>query len=419
MPWRERSVVDERREFVKLAMLAGANKSELCRRFGISRSKGDKWLKRYQREGEKGLVDRSRRPHRSPLRSSQLSEAEVLRIRDGSNNAWGGRKIWKVMEDEGWPEVPCPSTITAILRRHNRLETNRAEHPGPFKRFERAHPNELWQMDYKGHFALLQGRCHPLTVLDDHSRYSLGLEACADEQDPTVRQRITKIFRRYGLPLAMIMDNGSPWGGDDRFNGFEVWLMRLGIRVAHGRPYHPQTQGKDERFHRSLKAEMLKGKSYCDIEACQRAFDDWRHIYNHKRPHDALGLETPSTRYRPSPRTFPEQLPAIAYGPGDQVRTVSIDGFISFRGRPFRIARGLRRQPVALRQATQDGLYEVHFCGQQIAMIDLRDNTVRACGFVDAADNPSADQAPPAAPTTPQAQHQNKDFEIGKERAEL
>jgi transposase InsO family protein len=279
--------MDQREEFVRLAMASGANLSELCRCFRISRAKGYKWLARYRGEGRAGLADRSRRPLHSPRRTAAALEAEVLRIREESNNAWGGRKIARVMQRHGEMAVPAASTITEILRRHGKLEACRHEHPGPYQRFERAAPNELWQMDFKGHFAMAQGRCHPLTVLDDHSRYSLTISACGNEQDITVRAQLVPVFHRYGLPYAMLMDNGSPWGdsGYQPHTIFTVWLMRLGVRVAHGRPLHPQTQGKDERFHRTLKAEVLNGKSFPDLAACQRAFDRWRHVYNRASEH--------------------------------------------------------------------------------------------------------------------------------------
>ena len=142
-----------------------------------------------------------------------------------------------------------------MLRRHGLLDPAESGTHRAFVRFERPDPNDLWQMDFKGHFPAGQGRCHPLTVLDDHSRYALGLEACAGETLATVREQVTRLFRRYGLPKAILTDNGSPWGtcGGTGPSGFEVWLMRLGVRLLHGRPYHPQTQGKDERFHRTLE----------------------------------------------------------------------------------------------------------------------------------------------------------------------
>ena len=386
MPWRERSRMDEREEFVKLALAGHASVSELCRRFGISRSNGRKWLERYRQQGRAGLCDLSRRPHRSPLQTDAITEAEVLRIREESNNAWGGRKIARVIKRKGFVRVPSASTITEILRRHGKLQDHAQEHPGHFTRFEKEAPNDLWQMDFKGHFAVAEGRCHPLTVLDDHSRYSLGLQACADEQDKTVRERVTALFRCYGLPLAMLMDNGSPWGdsGLGPFTKLTLWLMRMGIQVMHGRPHHPQTQGKEERFHRTLKREVLDRRSFRNLEECQQAFDRWRHIYNHERPHEALALETPSTRYRTSPRSFPETLPAIEYWPGDIVRKVDSESRISFKGRSWRIGKPFRGQHVALRPADQDAIFNVFFCTQKIGTIDLRQPD--GCGFVDITD---------------------------------
>jgi transposase InsO family protein len=394
MPWREASVTKLREEFVQLALASGANVSELCRRFGIERSTGHKWIRRYRAEGPAGLADRTRRPHTSPMKTDAATEVEVLRIRAENNNAWGGRKIAWTMARNGWKTVPAETTISDILRRHGKLD-RADQHPGPFIRFERDEPNELWQMDFKGHFPMAKRRCHPLTVLDDHSRYSLGIEACDNEQDLTVRARLTKLFHRYGLPFAMLMDNGSPWGdcGGQPFTIFTTWLMRHGIRVSHGRPYHPQTQGKDERFHRSLVAEVLNRNVYADLAACQKAFDRWRHIYNHERPHESLHMKPPGTRYHCSPRTFSEELPAIEYGPDDIVRKVDSEGTISFKNKPIRIGKAFRKQPVALRPTCEDGIFSVHYCTQQIGQIDLRAGI--ACGLVDIAR---------AIPTTPQAQ---------------
>lgn len=399
MPWRELSVSAQREEFVRLALMPGANRSELCRRFGISRDKSYKWLRRYVVEGAAGLRDRSRRPRSSPERTPDAVEAAVLRIRAAHNGAWGGRKIAAAMERAGLRAVPAPSTITAILRRHGQLGARAQQHPGPYQRFERATPNELWQMDFKGHFALPRGRCHPLTVLDDHSRYALGLEACADEQEPSVRARLAAIFRRYGLPFSMIMDNGAPWGdgGGGRHTMFTAWLIRLGIDIRHGRPYHPQTRGKDERFHRSLKAEVLQGCAFRDLDHCQRAFDDWRLVYNHQRPHEALAMGVPAERYRLSPRPFPETLPPIAYAPGDIVRKVQAHGWISFANRPWRVGRAFVGHPVALRPTDRDGVFAVHYCAQRIGILDRRDPA--ACGFVDSASAlPTTPQAPPPPP---------------------
>jgi len=196
MPFREMSVMDQKREFVMFATAEGANVQERCRRFGISRTTGYRWLDRGRREGLAGLEERLRRPRSSPRRTAAAVEEKVLAVRELSNNAWGGRKIKRALEDRGEAEVPAASMITAILRRQGRLtEAGSAEHPGPWSRFERESPNELWQMDLKGHFAMHAGRCHPLTALDDHSRYNLILAACGDEQTATVRRHVEEAFR--------------------------------------------------------------------------------------------------------------------------------------------------------------------------------------------------------------------------------
>jgi len=399
MPWRELSAMAQREELVRLALAQRANRSALCQRFGISRATFYKWLKRYQGEGRAGLAERSRRPRHSPERTPDAVATVVLQIRAANNGAWGGRKIAAAMKRAGLRTVPAASTITEILRRHDQLGARAGEHPGPFQRFERAQPNELWQMDFKGHFALPAGRCHPLTVLDDHSRYALGLEACADEREPSVRTRLAAIFRRYGLPFAMVMDNGAPWG-ERQGRGYTVltvWLIRLGIHVSHARPYHPQTCGKDERFHRSLSAEVLAGRSFRDLAHCQHVFDDWRLIYNHQRPHEALGMGVPAERYRLSARPFPEMLPAIDYAPGDIVRKVHDGGLISFKNRAWRVGRAFVGLPLALRPAGEDGAFTVYFCAQRIGHIDLR---APACGVVDSAEGalPTTPQAPPPPP---------------------
>ena len=390
MPFRAVSVVDRRREFVVFAMMAGANIRELCRRFGISPPTGYKWLERYRQAGIAGLAELSRRPQTSPRRTPLTTVAKVLAVREESNNAWGGRKIRRTLRDNGETGIPSASTITEILRRYDLLTAaGSGAHPGRWQRFERESPNELWQMDYKGHFAMHDGgRCHPLTALDDHSRFNLVLSACANEQGQTVRGELEKAFRIYGLPLAMLMDGGPPWGdpGGEPHTRFSVWLLRLGIRVLHGRPRHPQTQGKEERFHRTLKAEVINGRSFRDLADCQKAFDKWRPRYNHERPHEALGMATPAQRYQPSSRPFPDVLPAIDYAPGDQVRKVSSDGFINFKNQAWRISKAFRGEYVALRPTAEDGVFSIHYCAHRIARLDLRPTESEACGLVDNAE---------------------------------
>jgi len=373
MPWKEESIMSLRREFVELASQSRVNISQLCRRFQISREVGYKWLKRYREEGLPGLVDRSRRPKHSPGRTEAVIEKRVLSVRD-RHSAWGARKIRQRLLDEEVSQIPAASTVHAILCRHGRIDPVESVKHQPWQRFEYEAPNQLWQMDFKGHFGLGNGqRCHPLTVLDDHSRYGLCLRACQDERGPTVQDALRDSFRRYGLPERMLMDNGPPWGNeaDHPYTRLTVWLLQLGIGLCHGRPYHPQTQGKEERFHRTVQAEVLQGRSYWDHAQAQTGFNQWMEIYNFERPHQALGMTVPARRYQISAKPFPEVLPAIEYGCQDQVRKVQDQGWIHFRGQEFRLSQAFRGYPVALRPTQTDGLWEVYFCSQRIAHIDL------------------------------------------------
>lgn len=372
MSWREVTTVALRLEFVKFSQQEGCNFSELCKRFSVSRKTGYKWVKRYLQAGEPGLMDQSRRPHTSPMKTVVAIEDAVIALRV-KHPAWGARKLRKVLQDNGQKELPVASTITSILHRRDKIDHEESMKHTPYTRFEHPRPNDLWQMDYKGHFPMQHGRCHPLTVIDDHSRFSIVLDACANEMTETVKQALIKAFRIYGLPYRMTMDNGSPWGSDaiNQLTILTVWLIRLGVLVSHSRPYHPQTQGKDERFHRTLNRELISGRSFEDIYKCQQAFDGFRDIYNFVRPHEALGMNTPATRYRPSERAYPESLPPVEYLSGDEVRKVQAEGQFTFKGRMFRVSKALRGHPIALRETADDGIYTVHFCHQRVKLIDL------------------------------------------------
>jgi transposase InsO family protein len=377
MPWKEVTLMSTRREFVLLAQRPDANIAALCRGFGISRKTAYKWLERYGRHGDDGLADRSRRPINSPASTAARLEAAILAL-NVAHPYWGARKLRILLPEK--LGRPHHSTIDAVLRRHGREILGapvKQEAVAPL-RFEHEAPNLLWQMDFKGHFALTDrsaGRCHPLTILDDHSRFNLCLSACANEQRLTVQAALQSTFERYGLPQRITTDNGSPWGASGRkgLSELEVWLIRLGIRVSHSRPYHPQTQGKDERFHRTLKLELLQRYGFNSLDACQRAFDEWRDSYNLVRPHEALTQQPPVSRYQPSGREFPSVLPPVEYAPGDIVRKVSNKGEISFHNRRFFVGEGLRAQAVAIKPATGDDMYDVYFCHKVVKQLSLGD----------------------------------------------
>lgn len=372
MPWCEVSVMDQRREFVRLAMQEGANRRELCRRFAISPTVGYKWLARWQ-AGDRELADLSRRPHVTPKRSEAVTEARVLAVRD-KHPTWGARKIAHCLKRDGL-RVPVPSTVHQILYRNGRVKPTENAPPNPGHRFEKEAPNLLWQMDFKGHMPLSNGAdCHPLTMVDDHSRYALCLKACANEQRLTVQEHLTATFRRYGLPDAFYTDNGSPWGDSSgvHWTGLKVWLLKLGVRVVHARPRHPQARGKNERFHRTLKDEVFAMRRFRNLPEVQRALDAWRTVYNLERPHEALGMDVPASRYRPSSRAMPDRLPKVEYANGEIVRTVSSTRYyISFKGRMWIVPRAFAGERLAIRPLNRDGQYGIFFASWQVASIDL------------------------------------------------
>lgn len=368
------TTLSQRQEFVRLAQQADVNFRELCRRFGISAKTGYKWRNRHRAGGDEALTERSRRPKTHPGLCSAEVTGRVLELRR-EHPSWGGRKLRRRLQDLGEAKAPAASTCTAIVRRSGLPMGESAKHTADI-RFERTWPNELWQMDFKGHFGTLAGhRCHPLTVLDDHSRYNLVLAACANEQTTTVCSSLTDAFKCHGLPAAILCDNGAPWGrGDDQspHTALSVWLLRLGVRVLHGRPYHPQTQGKDERFHRTLNQDLIQTRTWSDLAHCAREFPRFRHVYNCERPHDALAGATPLSCYQPSPRSMPSTLPLPEYPSSDTVRVVRSAGMLTFGAQTWLIGRAFVGLPVGLRPSAQaDGQWEVFFSHHRLGLIDL------------------------------------------------
>jgi transposase InsO family protein len=375
MSWKAISAMSLRQEFVTEVQETMISFSELCRRFSISRKTGYKWLNRYLEEGVSGLGDRSRRPRRIALGVAPSEEDTIVSLRKRFPT-WGARKLRRKLQDFGGHAVPACSTITAVLHRHGLINPEDLGGRRDWQRFEHSVPNRLWQMDFKGPVPTLAGPCYPLTILDDHSRFNLCLRALPNQKTDGVQQTLTSTFRRYGLPDTLLVDNGGPWGcdSDHPYTPLTVWLMRLNLSVSHSRPYHPQTLGKDERFHRTLEQELLRRFQWQDPDGLQQAFDPWRDQYNFERPHEALQLAVPASRYQPSLRSFPELLPPIEYPKQVLVRKVQKEGEFSFQGRTFRISKAFQGYPVGLKPTSTDGVFDVLFCYHTINQIDLRND---------------------------------------------
>ena len=366
-------------EFVKLCNQAKANKRELMRRFNISAPTGYKWLKRYEKYGADGLKERSRsRKSRHRQQIDIVTENSVIELRKKYPD-WGARKLKRLLLNGGAEKAPSASAIHRAIKRHKLIPEILEGRGKGFTRFERSAPNDLWQMDYKGHFKMRNGiYCYPLTVCDDHSRYNLILSACINQETETVMEKLERAFKRYGLPRQILCDNGGPWGCQIAHSThIETWLLRIGVEVIHGRPYHPQTQGKEERFHRTLKAELLsKTTVWDDTEHCQSLFDEWRKQYNNIRPHQALDYKTPSEIYSISDRSFPSKIaePSSFYLDDDEKKIVKTKGDITFKNRSFTIGRAFIGQKIALRHIKEEQ-WDVYYCWKCLGKIDLSKTT--------------------------------------------
>lgn len=374
MPWKENTVMSKRESFTAEALLHETSFAALCRRYGISRKTGYKWLDRA-REGL-SLEDQSRQPHHSPGRTPPEMEALILDARD-SHPGWGPRKLEAYLHSRGHEELPCTSTIGKILKRGERIDPVQSEKHTPWNCFEREAPNELWQMDFKGDFNLLDGsRCYPLTILDDHTRFSLCLEAMENQRYTDFYSTFSRVLSEYGLPEEILCDHGKPWSdGKSGITAFDVWMMQLGILPIHGKVRHPQTQGKEERFHRTLKNELLRHRPLKDLADAQSAFDLWRLSYNTERPHEALGMDCPVKYYRPSPRSLPSMLREPEYGSGENVRKVNVRGYLSYQGNAYFLSESLIGKYVTLSPGKNETM-TVHYGDFCVARLGLREHTI-------------------------------------------
>jgi transposase InsO family protein len=339
MPWRAQSVMDERIRFVVEANRGKGSLSGLCREFGISRPTGYRWLLRYRPTGRVlDLQERSRRPRCSPLRTAETVVDRVVSLRLAYD--WGARKLQVLLRDGGIRV--SESTINRILKRHG-LQYEPEAVGQATTRFVRETPNELWQMDFKGLSQAVVGRCCPLSIIDDHSRYAVGLYALGDQLGESVHRSLVRTFERYGVPQAVLIDHGVPWYSPNGhgLTWLGVALIKQGIRLHFSGLRHPQTQGKVERFHRTL-GDRLRHRGYpTHLTDWQQVFDDFTEEYNHLRPHESLAMAVPASRYKPSPRAYQPQPPAWEYPAGSLVKKLNRVGLLSWHSRYYFVSEAL------------------------------------------------------------------------------
>jgi transposase InsO family protein len=350
-------VREQRVRFVVAALRRERSFSSLCREFGISRPTGRLWLERYRAGGVEAIAERSRQPLHSPRQTAPELEQRVIQLRLRYPD-WGARKLQVLLGQDGM-QLPA-STIHRILLRHHLVQEEDRHRPAQ-QRFERAAPNELWQMDFKGPKSWHQP-IGPLSVLDDHSRYVIALEALGSTHAGPVRTRLEEAFVECGVPQAMLMDHGVPWwswaGPQAATTGLALWLMKQGIQLHWSGIGHPQTQGKVERFHgalqRALTRRGLSGQSP------QHWLDGYRWEHNYLRPHEALGMQTPASRWRPSPRRYDPNPPRWQYPEGAWVLKVDCQGKLDIADTKWRIGRALAGEWVQVLQVAHR--LQVYYC---------------------------------------------------------
>ena len=380
MPWKKFSVLEARAQFV----LALKNKSEsfvsVCGRFGISRKSGYKWRQRYRAGGLKALGNASRRPRHRGKMHRFVWRMRLRKLRQ-EHPRWGAKKLRRLLK-RAFPQARCVPAVSTLARwlaeLHLVKKRKRRARRGPLLPWRGVHAakgcNQVWTIDFKGWFRTGDGRrCEPLTVRDLFSRYVLWVALLPNQSDTAVRRSLAQVFRRYGLPKVIRVDNGAPFGGKGALglSRLSVWWLRLGIAVEFVRPAHPEDNGAHEQMHRVFRADVAAPPAP-SVAAQKRRIRAWIGCYNHERPHEALGQRVPAQMYWPSNRPMPEQLPKVKYPCAWETRRVRNRGHIKWQGRERFVGRAFVGQVVGLNKVAE-GIHEVYLDPHLIGLLYERD----------------------------------------------
>lgn len=376
MPWKETCAMDEKRAFIEAWLSGEFSVSELCRRFGVSRVTGYRWIERFKRYGMVGLEARSSAAHWHPNATEPALVQTIVELKH-RHPSWGPLKL-RMYAQRQQPQVgwPATSTFGEILKRHDlvvaRRRRARTAHYGePFSSVQAA--NDVWSIDFKGQFVLGDGRlCYPLTISDNFSRYLLRCQALSRACHAPVQAALEELFRHYGLPRAIRSDNGVPFasvavGGLSRL---AVWLIKLAVKPERIAPGQPQQNGRHERMHRTLKAETASPPK-ATMRAQQRAFDRFCDEYNEQRPHQHLDGRRPADCYHGSSRSYPRQLPEIEYPRGFERRTVHTAGQIRWQGADVYLSQSLIGETIGL-SALEHDRWQIYFGPVSLGVLDAR-----------------------------------------------
>lgn len=383
MPWKDIRPVDDRVRFIAAVKEdPRGNFAELCRRFGIHRSKGYKWLQRYRELGPAGLEDQPPVAKSCPHKTPDEVVDRVVAMR--KEHPWDGpKKLRERLREAGLDaeHVPAASTIGEILDRHGLIRPRRSRlrvppHPSPLEPC--SEPNELWCVDFKGHFACGDGkRCHPLTITDAASRFLIKCEGLTEAKHLPTQRQFELAFQEFGLPARIRSDNGAPFATNTLggLSKLSVWWIQLGIVPERIEPGQPQQNGRHERFHRTLKEQTAQPPA-ASVIAQQRVFDRFRADYNGHRPHEALGQKAPATFYEPSLRRMPDKPRPPEYSGDFVVRHIGHQGGLHWRGVQIYLTELLASQPVGLRPIDEEE-WELFYGPLLIAYVLIRDGKPR------------------------------------------
>ena len=366
MAWKGVTIMDQRIRFISEYLDGHFAVSEICRQFSISRKTGYKWLTRYEKYGALGLEDLSRKPHTCPHETEKGIIKTIKRVRH-RHPTWGPKKILALLSRRhpDW-DFPAISTTADILKREGLITGKsrriRRKHPG-CPTTVATEPNQIWTADYKGHFKMRNGAyCYPLTVCDMYSRYLLGCDGHRAISLKKTKECFTHLFKEYGLPKRIRTDNGVPFASNaiGRISSLSVWWIRLGIYPELIEPGQPQQNGKHERMHRTLKKEATI-PSEKNLKTQQERFNKFKKEYNTLRPHEALGMKTPSELYSKSKREMPKKLGQWEYPQHFRVRRVSRNGGIRWQNHRVPVTHTLIEEYIGFEEI-DDGIYNVYYC---------------------------------------------------------
>ena len=341
----------------------------LCREYGISARVGYKWRDRFIAQGLCGMNDQSRRPHCCPRQLSEEEVCQMVRIKERHRH-WGAQKIREVYLRQ-YGQAPSESSFKRVLERCGLTEKRKvraARQTGRIASGRKASaPNQVWTVDFKGWWHDRDGRCEPLTVRDEYSRYVLEVRALPDARTATVQACFERLFAQQGLPEAIRSDNGVPFASPNgllRLSQLSVWWLAMGIDLERSRPGCPQDNGGHERLHRDIARE-LEGVQHQERQA---AFDTWRREFNEERPHQALGMRMPAELYQPSARKWSGTPEQISY-PGMATRRVKKAGAIYYEDQRIFISQALAGWDLGLRYRTQE-VIEVYFAQLLLGVLE-------------------------------------------------